>query len=170
LGDTQIFHAGNLVRRAPNRARLTRLFTRHCPDHAGGSCKSNAGADDTFAKRILKRADGLIAVSENTRQDAIRCWASGLNASARSIPVSPPRISMRCRARETNHTFCMWARLNHARTWALLTLGRDSHRICASISICHRGTRGLALFRYHGAHSVRNLFTLAMCRRWRCRA
>ena len=29
-------------------------------------------ADRAFAERILKRADGLIAVSENTRQDAIR--------------------------------------------------------------------------------------------------
>ena len=29
-------------------------------------------ADRIFEERILKRADGLIAVSENTRQDAIR--------------------------------------------------------------------------------------------------
>ena len=34
-------------------------------------------ADRTFEERILKRADGLIAVSENTRQDAIRVL--GLN-------------------------------------------------------------------------------------------
>jgi alpha-1,3-rhamnosyl/mannosyltransferase len=33
---------------------------------------STLQADRTFAERILKRADGLIAVSENTRQDAIR--------------------------------------------------------------------------------------------------
>jgi len=73
LRDTQIFHAGNLVRRAPTRARLTAtihdLTALIMPEvHT----KAIAEADDTFAERILKRADGLIAVSENTRQDAIR--------------------------------------------------------------------------------------------------
>ena len=73
LGDTQVFHAGNLVRRAPGRARLTAtihdLTALIMPQvHT----KAIAEADDTFAERILKRADGLIAVSENTRQDAIR--------------------------------------------------------------------------------------------------
>ena len=34
--------------------------------------ESTLRADRTFEERILKRADGLIAVSENTRQDAIR--------------------------------------------------------------------------------------------------
>jgi len=73
LRDTQIFHAGNLVRRAPTRARLTAtihdLTALIMPEvHT----KAIAEADDTFSERILKRADGLIAVSENTRQDAIR--------------------------------------------------------------------------------------------------
>jgi glycosyltransferase involved in cell wall biosynthesis len=73
LGDTQIFHAGNLVRRAPARARLTAtihdLTALIMPQvHT----TAIAEADNTFAERILKRADGLIAVSENTRQDAIR--------------------------------------------------------------------------------------------------
>jgi len=73
LADTQIFHAANLVRRAPSRSRLTAtihdLTALIMPEvHT----KAIAEADDTFAERILKRADGLIAVSENTRQDAIR--------------------------------------------------------------------------------------------------
>jgi alpha-1,3-rhamnosyl/mannosyltransferase len=33
---------------------------------------ANVRADQAFAEQVLKRADGLIAVSENTRQDAIR--------------------------------------------------------------------------------------------------
>jgi alpha-1,3-rhamnosyl/mannosyltransferase len=33
---------------------------------------ANIRADRTFSEQILRRADGLIAVSENTRQDAIR--------------------------------------------------------------------------------------------------
>ena len=32
---------------------------------------ANVRADRSFAENILKRADGLIAVSENTRRDAV---------------------------------------------------------------------------------------------------
>ncbi|HEY2843565.1 MAG TPA: glycosyltransferase family 1 protein, partial [Bryobacteraceae bacterium] len=73
LRGTQIFHAANLVRRAPTRARLTAtihdLTALLMPEvHT----QAIAEADDTFAERILKRAHALIAVSENTRADAIR--------------------------------------------------------------------------------------------------
>ena len=34
--------------------------------------EANVRADRTFAENILRRADGLIAVSENTRKDAIK--------------------------------------------------------------------------------------------------
>jgi len=73
LGRTDVFHAGNLVRQAPGKARLTAtihdLTSWIMPEvHT----QSTLRADRTFEERILKRADGLIAVSENTRQDAIR--------------------------------------------------------------------------------------------------
>ena len=73
LGPTDVFHAGNLVRQAPGKARLTAtihdLTSWIMPEvHT----QSTLRADRTFEERILKRADGLIAVSENTRQDAIR--------------------------------------------------------------------------------------------------
>jgi len=73
LRGTDVFHAGNLVRQAPRRARLTAtihdLTSWIMPEvHT----QSTLRADRTFEERILKRADGLIAVSENTRQDAIR--------------------------------------------------------------------------------------------------
>jgi glycosyltransferase involved in cell wall biosynthesis len=73
LGATDIFHAGNLVRRAPGKARLTAtihdLTSWIMPEvHT----QSTLRADRTFEERILKRAHSLIAVSENTRQDAIR--------------------------------------------------------------------------------------------------
>lgn len=68
-----IFHASNQIQHAPGRAKLT--ATIH--DLTGFlmpelHTRGNANADRVFAERILKRADGLIAVSENTRQDAIR--------------------------------------------------------------------------------------------------
>jgi len=73
LGRTDIFHAGNLVRQAPRKARLTAtihdLTSWIMPEF---HTPSTLRADRTFEERILKRADGLIAVSENTRQDAIR--------------------------------------------------------------------------------------------------
>ena len=73
LRGTDIFHATNLLRRAPGRARLTAtVHDMTCwllPEvHTPG----NIQADREFAESILRRADGLIAVSENTRQDAIR--------------------------------------------------------------------------------------------------
>lgn len=73
LQGADIFHASNQVRHAPGRAKLTATIhdltgflmpELHTP--------ANAHADRVFAERILKRADGIIAVSENTRQDAIR--------------------------------------------------------------------------------------------------
>jgi len=73
LRGADVFHAGNLIRNRPGKARLTATIHDltswimpevHTP--------STLQADRTFAEQILKRADGLIAVSENTRQDAIR--------------------------------------------------------------------------------------------------
>ena len=68
-----IFHATNLLRHAPRRAKLTAtIHDLTCwlmPElHTPGNVK----ADREFAEAILRRADGLIAVSENTRQDTIR--------------------------------------------------------------------------------------------------
>jgi alpha-1,3-rhamnosyl/mannosyltransferase len=68
-----IFHATNLLRRHPRTAKLTAtIHDLTCwlmPEvHTPGNVK----ADREFAEAILQRADGLIAVSENTRQDAIR--------------------------------------------------------------------------------------------------
>jgi len=73
LQDADIFHASNQVHHPPSRAKLT--ATIH--DLTGFlmpelHTAANARADRLFAERILKRADGLIAVSENTRRDAIR--------------------------------------------------------------------------------------------------
>ena len=72
-GKTDVFHASNQVHCGPRRARLTATIhdvtSRLMPEvHARG----NIHADRRFLEQILKRADALIAVSENTRQDAIR--------------------------------------------------------------------------------------------------
>lgn len=81
--DADIFHASNQVHDAPRRSRLTAtihdLTALFMPEvHTPG----NVLADQHFAREILTRADGLIAVSENTRQDAIRL-----------LGISPQRIT-----------------------------------------------------------------------------
>ncbi|HLH41148.1 MAG TPA: glycosyltransferase family 1 protein [Bryobacteraceae bacterium] len=73
IAGSDVFHASNQVRRAPRRARLTAtiydLTTRLMPQfHTAG----NIRAERTFTENILTRAAGMIAISENTRQDAIR--------------------------------------------------------------------------------------------------
>lgn len=73
IGGSQIFHATNLMRRPPRRAKLTAtVHDLTCWLMPEVHSRGNVTADREFAERILHRADGLIAVSENTRQDAIR--------------------------------------------------------------------------------------------------
>ncbi len=69
---TDVFHSCKLLH-PPRRAKLTAtvhdltcwlLPETHSP--------ANVAADRNFADRILRRADGLIAVSESTRSDAVR--------------------------------------------------------------------------------------------------
>ncbi len=68
-----VFHASNMVRNPPRTAKLTAtihdLTSRLMPElHTPANIK----ADEGFADKVLKHATGLIAVSENTRQDAVR--------------------------------------------------------------------------------------------------
>lgn len=73
LRGSDIFHASNQVHRKPRRMKLTAtIHDLTCWLMPEFHTEANIRADKTFAHRILRRADGLIAVSENTRQDAIR--------------------------------------------------------------------------------------------------
>jgi glycosyltransferase involved in cell wall biosynthesis len=76
--DADIFHMSNQVRRVPRKPKITAtvhdLTCWLMPElHTAGNIK----ADRNFAGQVLKRADRLIAVSENTRQDAIRLLGIG---------------------------------------------------------------------------------------------
>lgn len=73
LAGSDIFHASNQVHRAPRRIKLTAtIHDLTCWLMPQLHTPANVRADRTFAENILQRANGLIAVSENTRQDAIR--------------------------------------------------------------------------------------------------
>ena len=71
--NAQVFHASNQVRKPPTRMALTAtVHDLTCWLMPELHTAANVQADENFSKQILKRARGLIAVSENTRQDAIR--------------------------------------------------------------------------------------------------
>ncbi|MGC2656971.1 MAG: glycosyltransferase family 1 protein [Bryobacteraceae bacterium] len=71
-----VFHSSNQIRRRPARCKLTSTIHdltswSHASQHTGATVRM----DTEFAERILKRADALIAVSDNTRRDAVEYLA-----------------------------------------------------------------------------------------------
>jgi len=73
VAESDVFHASNMVRRVPRRTRLTAtLHDLTSILMPALHTRANIRADRSFFERIVRRADALIAVSENTRQDAIR--------------------------------------------------------------------------------------------------
>lgn len=72
LRGTKLFHATNQVRRPPRVPLLTStLHDLTCWSMPEMHTEGNVRADSEFADRVWKRADALIAVSENTRRDAL---------------------------------------------------------------------------------------------------
>lgn len=72
LWGIDLFHTTNQVRTAPRRAKVTgTIHDLTCWLMPELHTEANVRADREFAERVWKRADGLIAVSENTRRDAI---------------------------------------------------------------------------------------------------
>jgi glycosyltransferase involved in cell wall biosynthesis len=70
--EIDVFHTCKLLN-PPRRAKLTAtLHDLTCWILPETHSPANVAADRVFADRILKRADGLIAVSESTRNDAVR--------------------------------------------------------------------------------------------------
>jgi len=70
--EINVFHACKLLN-PPRHARLTAtVHDLTCWLMPETHSPANVAADHEFAARILQRADGLIAVSEATRQDAVR--------------------------------------------------------------------------------------------------
>jgi alpha-1,3-rhamnosyl/mannosyltransferase len=81
--EADLFHTCKLLY-PPRRAKLTAtVHDLTCWLLPETHSKVNVAADKLFAERILKRADGLIAVSEATRSDAMRI----LNLPAEKIRV-----------------------------------------------------------------------------------
>jgi glycosyltransferase involved in cell wall biosynthesis len=70
--DTDIFHISSLLRKPPRHGRLTAtIHDMTCWLIPELQSEANRRADRSFAE-ILKRADALIAVSQSTKDDAVR--------------------------------------------------------------------------------------------------
>jgi glycosyltransferase involved in cell wall biosynthesis len=84
-----LFHVSNQIRNPPRNIPLTAtlydMTTRLLPElHTA----ANLRADESLATNVFRRAAGLIAISENTRQDAVRL----LGLDARRIQVIYPGV------------------------------------------------------------------------------
>ena len=73
LAHTDVFHVSNQIRRPPKGIRLTAtLYDMTCRLMPELHTAANRKAEESLEKNVLRRAAGLIAISENTRQDAVR--------------------------------------------------------------------------------------------------
>jgi glycosyltransferase involved in cell wall biosynthesis len=68
-----VFHASHQLRTAPRNTRVTAtVYDMTCWLIPEMHSPSNVRVGQRFGDRVLKRADGLIAISENTRTDCVR--------------------------------------------------------------------------------------------------
>jgi glycosyltransferase involved in cell wall biosynthesis len=89
MQQADVFHVSNQIRNPPRNIRLAAtlydMTTRLMPElHTA----ANLRADESLAANVFRRASGLIAISENTRQDAVRL----LGLDARRIEVIYPGV------------------------------------------------------------------------------
>lgn len=93
LARTELFHASQHVARLPRSPRGTKttatIFDLSCWTAAQYHTPANISATRRYAEEVLKRCDGLIAISEHTRQDAIDI----LNIPAERISVIYPGVA-----------------------------------------------------------------------------
>jgi alpha-1,3-rhamnosyl/mannosyltransferase len=68
-----VFHVSNQIRNPPRKMKLTAtIYDMTCRLMPELHTAANIRADESLAKNIFQKADALIAISENTRADAIR--------------------------------------------------------------------------------------------------
>src|SRR6202035_2281684 len=73
IGRTDVFHASNQIRNPPKKTKLTAtIYDLTCRLMPELHTAANVRGDESLAKNILQKVDALIAISENTRADAIR--------------------------------------------------------------------------------------------------
>jgi glycosyltransferase involved in cell wall biosynthesis len=88
-GKADVFHASTLVRKPPRRPKLTAtIYDMTCQLLPELHSEANLQADRTYSE-LLRRADGMIAISQSSKDDAVRC----LKLAADRIRVIYPGIA-----------------------------------------------------------------------------
>ena len=105
---SDVFHVSNQIRYPPKGVKLTAtiydMTVRLMPElHTA----ANIQADESLAKNVLGRADRLIAISENSRQDAARLL--GLNADRIEV-IYPgvPEVYFGAQARPSEQPYVLY--------------------------------------------------------------
>ena len=71
--EADVFHVSNQIRNPPRGVQLTAtIYDLTCRLMPEFHTSANIRADESLAANIFRKAEGLIAISENTRGDAIR--------------------------------------------------------------------------------------------------
>src|SRR5260370_40751301 len=103
-----VFHVSNQIRKPPKKVKLTAtihdMTSLLMPElHTPG----NVRADASFTENVLKRADRLIAVSENTRADAVK--HAGLNADRIDVIYSGvPEVYFGAQPRPSSRPYILY--------------------------------------------------------------
>ena len=85
-----VFHVSNQVRNPPRKTRLTAtIYDLTCRLMPELHTADNIRADESLVRNVISRASGLIAISENSRQDALRL----LKLKPESIQVIYPGVA-----------------------------------------------------------------------------
>jgi glycosyltransferase involved in cell wall biosynthesis len=92
VSEIDIFHASNQVHAVPRSVRLTgTVYDMTCLLMPQFHTPANVRAESQHYERVFKRADGLIAISQSAKDDAVRL----LNLDPRRIDVIYPGIPER---------------------------------------------------------------------------
>jgi glycosyltransferase involved in cell wall biosynthesis len=89
IPQADVFHVSNQIRFPPTKIKLTAtIYDMTCRLMPELHTAANIRADESLTKNVLERADRLIAISENSRQDAVRL----LGLDAERIEVIYPGV------------------------------------------------------------------------------
>jgi glycosyltransferase involved in cell wall biosynthesis len=103
-----VFHVSNQIRFPPSGVKLTAtIYDMTCRLMPELHTAANIQADEHLAKNVLARADRLIAISENSRQDAARLL--GLNSDRIEV-IYPgvPEVYFGAQARPSEQPYVLY--------------------------------------------------------------
>jgi glycosyltransferase involved in cell wall biosynthesis len=137
-----VFHVSNQIRFPPKGVKLTAtIYDMTCRLMPELHTAANIHADESLAKNVLTRADRLIAISENSRQDAARLL--GLNPERIEV-IYPgvPEVYFGARARPTEQPYVLYLGTIEPRknvdtlldAWSGFRLGGDFDLVIAGAS------------------------------------